>query len=196
MLRLFNTIINDDITPNGLYFLFAVVKGDTLKSVDYKTEKKLLENSGVIVDNKVSQKGLALIEQYKKLYKVDIQSKIKKTISFTAIEIDYIYQYRVMFPKGVLPSGYPARLPLKDLEKRFVWFTENYDYKWETILLATKMYIDKYKDEGYMYMKTSGYFIVKNEKGVTTSTLATFCDMVLEGGYENITPVDGYNNAI
>ena len=45
-------------------------------------------------------------------------------------------------------------------------------------------------------MKTSGYFIVKNEKGVTTSTLATFCDMVLEGGYENITPVDGYNNAI
>ena len=65
---------------------------------------------------------------------------------------------------------------------------ENYDYSWETILEATRMYIEKYKTEDYKYMKTSAYFIFKSENGETISQLANFCDMVTEGIEIVVTP--------
>ena len=196
MIRLFDQIIEDGITPNGLYFLMTVSKGSGLKLVDYKTEKAILEKFNIIVDNKITKKGYELIEKYKKLYKEQESNKVKKKTSFSPTETEYIHQYRELFPKGILPSGYPARISVKELEKRFLWFIDNYDYSWDVILKATKKYIEKYKSEDYMYMKTSGYFIVKSDKGVTVSTLASYCDMVLDGEDTPEIPDGGYNSAI
>jgi hypothetical protein len=191
-------MINDELTPNGLYFLMAMIDGKGLAtSVNYNNEKKLLTTTGFITDNKITQKGYLAIEKYKKVYKTDVRSRAKQKRSFSDKEAEMIYQYREIFPTGMLPSGYPARLAFKELEKRFLHFFDNYDYTWETILKATKMYVNKYKDDNYMYMKTSGYFILKNEKGVETSTLANYCDMVLEAPKVVETPIDGaYSSAI
>lgn len=197
MLRLFTDIANDGLTPNGLYFLMAVTEGSGIQLINYHSEKRILETAGFIADNKITEAGYNAIEKYKKLYKTEVTGKVKKKVSFNAQDEEQIHQYREIFPKGILPSGNPSRLAYKELEKRFQWFFANYDYKWDTILKATKIYVNKYKDDNYLYMKTSGYFIVKHEKGVEVSTLATYCEMVLEGAKEQTpTNTDGYSSAI
>ncbi len=180
MVRIFTEIINDGLTPNGLYFLMTVTEGTGVKIINYHLEKRLLESSGFIENNKITQKGYQVIEKYKKIYKEAFSKSGKKKKSFSPQDEEMIYQYRELFPKGMLPSGSPARQAYKELEKKFNWFFINYDYNWDVIIAATKLYINKYQQENYMYMKTSGYFILKNEKGVEVSTLATYCDMVLD----------------
>ena len=200
MLKLFEQMLADNLTPNGLYFLMILAEGTGIKLIDYKAEKKLLEDNGFIIDNKVTDHAKNLVKKYKERFKKETKDIVRKKTSFSLSEEAFIYEYKDIFPPGLLPHGYPSRLSFKELEKRFLWFFDNYQYSWEVILKATKMYVNKYKDENYMYMKTSGYFIVKSEKGITVSTLATYCDMILESPNSQIVirtdSGDGYNSAI
>lgn len=195
MLNLFESIIDDGITPNGLYFLLKVSSGKIPSNdmINYHVEKRLLENSGYIVENKISEKSKILIEKYRDSLKFN-KPKTEEQKNTEKERETYINAYREIFPKGVLPSGSAARCSVKDLEKRFKWFFENYNYNWDTILKATKKYVDTFKDDDYKYMKTSGYFIVKNEKGMTSSTLETYCQMILESPTPEET--DSYVKAI
>ena len=87
-----------------------------------------------------------------------------------------------IFPAKKLPSGKPARNNVKALGEAFRWFFETYDYTWDDIIKATKMYVNEYRDADYLYMQTSQYFICKQDKHrVKHSTLADYCDMILEG---------------
>ena len=91
-------------------------------------------------------------------------------------------EYREIFPAGKLPSGKPARVNVKSLENSFRWFFENYDFSWNEVMNATKMYVNEYRDKEYMYMKTSQYFIAKEGKNkVKSSDLADYCDMIRDG---------------
>jgi hypothetical protein len=93
-----------------------------------------------------------------------------------------ITQYREIFPATKLPSGVPARNNVKILTENFRWFFSEYDYTWEDILKATKMYVNEYRDNQYMYMQNSQYFISKQDKHkVKTSKLADYCDMIKDG---------------
>ena len=48
--------------------------------------------------------------------------------------------------------------------------------------LPSGMYVNEYRDTEYLYMQTSQYFICKQDKHrVKHSTLADYCDMILEG---------------
>ena len=90
--------------------------------------------------------------------------------------------YREAFPAGKLPSGKPARQNVKTLENAFRWFFDTYDYTWEEVAHATVMYVNEYKEKDYMYMKTSQYFICKQDKHkIKHSELADYCDMVRDG---------------
>ena len=91
-------------------------------------------------------------------------------------------EYREIFPAGKLPSGKPARVNVKSLENSFRWFFENYDFSWDEVMNATRMYVNEYRDKEYMYMKTSQYFIAKEGKNkVKSSDLADYCDMIRDG---------------
>jgi hypothetical protein len=93
-----------------------------------------------------------------------------------------INNYRLVFPAKKLPSGKPARNNVKALGEAFRWFFDTYDHDWAIIHKATKMYVNEYRDADYMYMQTSQYFICKQDKHrVKHSTLADYCDMILEG---------------
>jgi|TARA_R100000935_G_scaffold1442_1_gene4705 hypothetical protein len=90
--------------------------------------------------------------------------------------------YRETFPNTRLPSGKPARVNVKMLSESFRWFFETYDYEWQDVINATKMYVNEYRDAEYMYMQTSQYFICKQDKHrVKSSTLADYCDMIRDG---------------
>ena len=96
--------------------------------------------------------------------------------------LDKINKYRDIFPSGKLPSGKPGRVNVRTLEQNFRWFFDNYDFSWEEILKATKQYVNAYEDTDYLYMKTSQYFISKEDKNkIKTSELADYCDMLREG---------------
>ena len=87
-----------------------------------------------------------------------------------------------MFPKKKLPSGKLARNNVNTLIDNFKWFFSTYDYTWDDILNATKLYIKEYRNNDWQYMKTSQYFISKQDKHkVKVSELADYCDMIRDG---------------
>jgi len=105
---------------------------------------------------------------------------------FTEIDPEKIEEYRLMWPNLILPSGKNARCNSKELQAKFKWFFDNYDYEWDTILKATVEYIKYYSERGYNFMRTSSYFIYKESiPKFRTSTLAEWCDKVLHGNVEH-----------
>lgn len=90
--------------------------------------------------------------------------------------------YRSMWPPITLPTGKTARSPSKDLELRFKWFFSNYNYTWDMIFQATENYITYYRDRNYVFMRTSSFFIYKEESTkIRTSNLAEWCDSIKDG---------------
>ena len=64
----------------------------------------------------------------------------------------------------------------------FKWFFTEYEYPWPIILRATKKYVTEFSDVGYKYMRTSQFFIKKQDKnGVNTSDLASYCYLIETG---------------
>lgn len=112
-------------------------------------------------------------------------SKAKKKVNTTIMGPDFaqkIEEYRTLFPAMKLPSGKPARQNVKALTESFKWFFETYEFTWDQILQATRMYVQEYEEKDYLYMMTSQYFISKQDKSkVRHSALADYCDMVAEG---------------
>ena len=90
-----------------------------------------------------------------------------------------IKAYVEIFPNIKLPSGKYARVNPKNLEAPFKWFFENYNYDWKTILKATERYVDEYNIRRYDYMRTSQYFIRKQDVDKSfESDLATYCEII------------------
>ena len=188
MLKLFNKIIDKKITPNGFYLLLTIQENEDVRLNNIDGELHSLLNAGFVTPEGITDKGeeiINLIANFSKSTKHIITEEDKQNIEL----------YRNIFPKGNLPSGYPARVPNKELEKRFIWFLSTYDYTWETILKATKKYVEQYEPEGYKYMKTSSYFIYKSDvdKNVV-STLASYCDMILDSTDEDTK--ESYSSAL
>ncbi len=96
-----------------------------------------------------------------------------------------IQAYLDLFPEGILPNGKKAKVSEQNLKKNFEWFFQNYNYKWSTILMATAMYVNEYRQKNYEFMRTSFYFIRKaDESKIVYSDLADYCDTVLKGRIE------------
>lgn len=103
-----------------------------------------------------------------------------------SIPIENIETYKSLWPSIILPSGKNARCASTELKIRFQWFIDNFDYDWNTIYKATEEYIKYYADRGYNFMRTSAYFIFKEDTPkLRTSTLAEWCDKVTTGIVEN-----------
>ena len=128
----------------------------------------------------VTNKGKKLILQLDNYF---VKAKKKTNIQLMGKDfLEKINQYREIFPAKKLPSGKPARNNVKTLNESFRWFFETYDYDWDTVINATKMYVNEYRANDYMYMQTSQYFIAKQDKHkVKHSALADYCDMIIDG---------------
>jgi hypothetical protein len=180
-------MMKDKITPNQLMLLcslknkISIPQINLKKDLDDLTEKKYIERieKGV----KTTDLGNLLITKYDNIF---IKAKKKTNIQLMGKDFNKkLNEYRMLFPSGKLPSGKPARVNVKTLENGFRWFFENYDHTWEDILKATAQYVNEYEDKQYMYMKTSQYFLSKEDKSkIKTSELADYCDMLKEG-FEN-----------
>ena len=181
MWELFQQILKEKMTPNQFLILYGIKKSLSLPLPDNKSDVQQLKSLGFIEqDGSLSIKANKVIARFENYF---IKAKKRTSIQLMGKEfLKRINEYRDIFPAGKLPSGKPARVNVKTLENSFRWFFENYDFSWDEVIDATSMYVNSYRDNDYMYMKTSQYFISKQDKSkVRTSDLADYCDMVRDG---------------
>jgi hypothetical protein len=184
--EIFNTLIQKKLTPNQLYILHCL-KHRTVphSSINISLEiERLKEDDWIEEVNKLTAKSIALLDNLDAYFR-----KSKKKSNEDVMGIEYMIKikaYVELFPKGNLPSGKPARSNPKNLETNFRWFFETFDYDWETVSEATKMYLDKFEQENFKYMRTSQYFIRRqNQDKSSESELANYCEMYLNGDVED-----------
>jgi len=172
-----------DVTPNAFHILWCIANKRRPKSVNAHTELRNL-NAAKLIDDKyaITEEGKTVLGKVSTVFKTEIVEQ--KPI----VSDDYIAQYLNLFPKGKLPSGKSARVNRRDIDKAFKWFFQNYDYSWDTILKATAYYVDSFEKQKFMYMRNSQYFIGKTNPDKTKdSDLASYCEIILNGGYEEET---------
>lgn len=167
------------ITPNQCLLLFSI-HNKTTPSIYTEEDYEALVYQGYIKDKELTGLAHKVIAQLDNYFTV---SKKKTTAELLGKSGNLnIKQYREIFPAGKLPSGVPSRNNVKILTENFRWFFGEYDYTWEEVMKATKMYVNEYRDNQYLYMMNSQYFISKQDKHrVKRSQLADYCDMIRDG---------------
>ncbi len=180
--EIFNKLIKEKLTPNSLYVLHCIKNklsvSKSLANSDLEVHR-LKSEDWLNEDLQLTSKSLIFMEELGSYFR-----KTKKKTSKDLMGDNYdnkIKLYNSLFPAKKLGSGKYARTNVKNLEAGFRWFFDTYDYDWHTILLATKKYVLEYKMKNYEYMRTSQYFIRKqNTDKSFESDLATYCDMLNE----------------
>jgi hypothetical protein len=179
--EIYKKMLQANLTPNQLYYLHTI-KEKTVpgKFINTSLEKERLINEGWIKNDRITAKAIALLDSINLYFK---KSKKKSNEEIMGEKFyDNIQLYRELFPKIKLPSGKPARTNVKVLETLFRWFFTEFDYDWETIFGATKLYLDEYEAVSWKYMRTSQYFIRKQNPDKTfDSDLANYCDIFING---------------
>ena len=183
MNEIFNKLIKAGITPNSFYYLYSISQNVAPNIfISASIERKRLQSDAWLDDNNnLTGKANLLIEWIDAYFKIS-----KKKTSVCKMGENYmekIEEYLKIFPTFKLPSGKYARSDKKNLENNFRWFFDNHEYSWETVLESTKRYVDEYEANGYKYMRTSQYFIRKQNAAEKSfeSELANYCDMLNNG---------------
>jgi len=180
MWELFQEILKEKMTPDQFLVLYGIKKGLSLPLPNVNEQVAELTKLEMLENGELTSKGKKIIVRFENYF---IKSKKRTSIQLMGKKFSTrLNEYREVFPPGKIPSGKPARVNIKTLENSFRWFFENYDFSWDEIIDATKMYVNEYRDKEYMYMKTSQYFIAKEGKNkVKSSDLADYCDMIRDG---------------
>jgi len=181
--EIFNKLIKEKLTPNSLYVLYCIKeKISVQKLVSPELEiVKLKAGEWLNEDLSFTSKSIIFMEEINSYFR---KSKKKTSKDLMGASFDVcIKTYNEIFPAKKLGSGKYARTNVKNLEAGFRWFFSTYEYDWKTIIEATKKYVQEYEMKNYEYMRTSQYFIRKqNPDKSFESDLATYCDMIKDGG--------------
>ena len=185
-MEVFDTVAQTGLTMSEYYLLASIF--NYTKPITGNVSillKGLIQKEWVVMEKVeygsnaiIQQKGLDLIKKIEKLF---IAKKAKSALLL--MDKNYkenIIKYKEMFPKLKLPSGKAARSAYGNLEKNFRWFFENHDFTWDDIFKATAMYINEHQKNNWKYMRTSQYFIRKDN----LSDLADMCDNIKNDGYK------------
>jgi hypothetical protein len=177
---IFLKFVKEGITPNCYYVLHCIKTSIVPNSlVNKELETRRLINDGWLNDDlTLTDKSIIFTTEIDGFFKKS-KKKTSKNLLGDNFE-DNIKKYSNIFPATKLSSGKYARSNLKNLENAFRWFFETYDYDWETVLLAAKKYVLEYREISYQYMRTSQYFIRKQNTDKTwDSDLADYCEMII-----------------
>ena len=185
MTEIFLKCLKEGLTPNSFYVLYCIKEKITVANfVNKAIECKRLQSEAWLDENlHLTSKSIIFITEIDGYFR---KSKKKTTTNLLGSNfLDNIKEYNEIFPNKKLSSGKYARVNPKTLENSFRWFFETYDYTWDTILSATRKYVDEFSIRRYDYMRTSQYFIRKQNTDKTwDSDLATYCDLINDGGDE------------
>lgn len=190
-------LIKNKITPNGIYVLQSIKDKVLPVLVNYNVEIRLLIIDKFLTEDcKMTDKALQVLEEVNSFFDTN---HVEKTNNILGKDFkEKVNAYRELFPKGKIPSGKYARVSNSELEKKFLWFFKKYpDLTWEIVLKVTKDYVEQYESNNYMYMRTSSFFISKEENNRTvTSDLANLCYNYLENQEDDTENDDKFKQRI
>lgn len=167
--KIFEEICSYGMTPNEYFSLAMVLQKKPLQERMKRDlyRKYLILNDWIDLDDKPLDKV-----RNSRIFEDFMDQDFTKNVEL----------YRLMWPAITLPTGKTARSSIKDLEARFKWFFLNYSYGWDAIFKATENYITYYRERSFSFMRSSAYFIYKEDSTrIKTSTLAEWCDNVKDG---------------
>lgn len=173
-------ITQNSLTFNQLLLLHYIFHNRRLDNLIHNPEKEIefcKKNDWITPDNKLTDKALNLLEKVDNLFKKN-RRKAEKIV--TDEFESKVREFILIFPKGKLPHGKPARTSFREVKDKLVNFKIKYpQYDWDIILDAATLYVAEYKSKNYEYMKTAGNFINKNNE----SLLADYCEMIVNEDY-------------
>lgn len=109
------------------------------------------------------------------------RDSLKKSVS-KDVEL-WIDEWLSIFPVGVKSGSKLVRSDRNMCLKKMVDVVLTTKYYKDTIMQATKEYVNSFKDSNYAYMKCATYFINKDREG---SELIAMCDKVSTTGFREI----------
>lgn len=148
-------------------------KCERIKSEDFQ----FLERYGFITCKEKEDYAINNIQLTKKGRSLILSEAAKMLVKQDSEELDWIEEWRDLFPKGVYSGSFPIRANVNDINKKMIKFLKHHDYDKDTIFAATKKYINEKEMNNYAYVQRSIYFIEKNG----SSTLADYCEMIKNG---------------
>lgn len=150
-----------------------------------KEINRLLDETGAITkDSPIHVKLKTVLSTPEKTQKGKLTAEQETELSTRVIE------YNDIFPKAKIPtSGKAARSSPRELMDSFRWFLlNNPQYSWDVILKATTKYVEQKRPDDWRYMRTSQYFIRKQNSDKTwISDLANYCQQIVDDNDD-----DGY----
>jgi len=181
--EIYNLFIKQKITPNQVYLLNCIRTKVTAVEgfINIALEvTRLRSDNWLDEENLPTAKAFALLDEINGYFKTTKKNTSKSLMGNNFNE--KITEYLEIFPKFKLPSGKYARSNKKNLENNFRWFFKTYSFSWDTVIQATVRYVDEYERVNFKYMKTSQYFIRKqNLDRESDSELANYCDIIING---------------
>lgn len=180
MEKIYQKLSSIGLSPNQLYVLWSIREGLSPTMVNIAMEMRVM-GSEWINGNTLTGKALSLLMEIDENFK---EKKAKNDSDLMGPEFKKkIEEYRLIFPEEPIPDGRRLRDSVKNLEVNFRWFFKNHEYDWDTILKATKKYIDEFRSRNWEYVRGSKYFIKKQDKTKDiTSDLSNYCELVVTGG--------------
>jgi hypothetical protein len=187
MTEIFAKLIAEGLTPNTFYVLYCIKEKITVSGTVNKALecRKLQSDAWLTEDLQLTSKSIIFITEIDGYFR---KSKKKTSVDLLGTNfIENIKEYNDIFPNKKLSSGKYARVNPKTLENAFRWFFENYDYSWDIVLKATHKYVTEYSVQRYEYMRTSQYFVRKQNTDKTwDSDLATYCELIITNEDEDV----------
>lgn len=183
--EIFDIISSKGLNPNQYYLLTCMTDNIQTKKINIALElQSLVYNEYVIVtkDDKLilTDKAKKLVKQIESLFIKDAKNAAGNKLGDNYEK--NIQTYNEMFPSIKLPTGKYARTNVNNLKNAFKWFFDNFEYDWSIIMLATERYIYEYETNNYKFMRTSQYFIRKQDADKSySSDLANYCELILSG---------------
>jgi hypothetical protein len=198
---------NNDQLGSLLFILFCLYEHqiDLLDKFDDSNRAKRvillykeLEVRGLIQEAENAQEGSSLYELTKE--GIDLVDSIKAEFKESKEEIAkeeldpesferWIRDWVNLFPRGVRTFGKLVRSDKETCKKKMKAFMLEYNYSRETIMEATKKYIEVKREQGWNGMRCAVYFIWKQDPGQSrVSDLADYCAEVMDS--ENDTPTE------
>ena len=174
-----------NLTVNQVFIINCVHDKDfTLYDTAAKLDKSIIPS---IEDLK--KKGILLIKDStitlspnweKEIFKGQKPAEVKLNL------LEFVNQYRALFPKGKNTNGFPYKGDKQGCLKKMAKFLKLYpEYTKEVILKVTTSYINTKRVGGFQFMHLAHFFIEKN--GV--STLGSLCEQFEEGESDVVTNI-------
>lgn len=155
------------LNPTQYVYLYlkAVHKINAIDSIS-EEDLEMLEDEGYI---KISDNGVVLRQVSLDLFKTLVEDN----------SMDWIEEWRQLFPLGVKMAGYAVRGDKQNCTKKMKSFMKKYpDFTKEDIFDATRAYIDDRRKDNWNYIKLAHYFIEKDG----ASSLAALCEDIKARG--------------